>query len=179
MKIDYELAEKIGATHWHTGSFDFYKEDYGELLAYSGGNWRPSLITPANAMLLLKPIQKPRTRAEYEKVSFVSVGDCVQSVHDNYGEYFFLNNRSGEYQAAEYQDSAWYWKEGNLYRKVQKLVDWQDEVVRFLNDGNIGVDGRLPPLVIKEMKEIDWGCFRESDFHELCRVTLRALGEID
>jgi hypothetical protein len=73
---------------------------------------------------------KPRTRTEYEKVSFVSVGDCVQSVHDNYGEYFFLNNCSGEYQAAEYQDSAWYWNEGNLYRRVEKEIDERQEFIK-------------------------------------------------
>lgn len=110
---------------------------------------------------------KPPTKVVYEKVNFSSVGECVQSVHDNYGEYFFLNNGTGEYQLAEYQDSAWYWKEDNIYIKVEKEIDWREEVHNKLQS-----DYHWSTPIAEIIND-------ESDcFLELCRVALRATGEL-
>ena len=121
----------------------------------------------------LKHLKPKRTKVVYEKVNFSSVGECVQSVHDNYGEYFFFNNGTGEYQLAEYQDSAWYWKEDNIYIKVEKEIDWQTLVSEFVRENNC--NDAQPG----EAFDVDGLVLMDDDFLEMCRVALRATGELE
>lgn len=106
--------------------------------------------------------KKPRTKVEFVNVEFENVGECVQSVHDNHGEYFFFNSSSGEYQAAEYQDSAWYWKEGNLYRRVETEIDERQEFIGAAMSMFLHVDDRQMLLaVVCDM--FDSGKFKLAD----------------
>ncbi|WWO62300.1 hypothetical protein [Vibrio phage vB_VcM_SY] len=57
---------------------------------------------------------------------------------------------------------------GFCYRQVE--IDWRDEVVKFLNDDNIGDSGPIKGSLKGEMSDIDWDYFAESDFIEMCHI---------
>lgn len=183
-EVYLSVCSKFGLHLYHDGeqSFDvnFYDGKYIRCDKYSledSENVLQSIddncLGKYNEKQLTLSDLKPRTKVVYEKVNFSSVGECVQSVHDNYGEYFFLNKGTGEYQIAEYQDSAWYWKEDNIYIKVEKEIDWREELNEWQHTAKIGIYSPLD-FEVSSLIETD-----PDKFLELCRVALRATGELE
>ena len=129
MKFDYELIKKIGATLYNKSTDVYYKYDEcGYLYVYSKKycEWRRSILKECTAKEDLAPIPlEPQLHVEYEKVNFSSVGNCVQTVYDNNGNYFYFDKRDGEYKTVEYQDAAWYWKEDNIYLRIERPVEYE------------------------------------------------------
>lgn len=117
------------------------------------------------------PVKKPRTRTEYEKVTG-SIFDLRNEFER--GELYY---NFGNEEWITYRDEASLaigFKEGNIHRKVEKEIDWREEVRSFLKKPS--VDGKFS--IDKHCITIDC-TFSESEFLELCRVALRANGEIE
>lgn len=178
MKFDYDLIEKIGATHYdNTGRYLKVSGNDGSFYEYIiSDGWTKAGITPYGVIhygvSAIPP--RPETEYEYKKVTLSNVGDFVQEVHDNYGKYYFLNKCSGEYQLAEFQDAAYYWKEDNVYRRIEKpKPDWRDELAKWQHTRKIGI---FTPLDIRAGDLINGS---PEKFLEMCRVALRATGELE
>jgi hypothetical protein len=169
MKIDYELVEKIGATHYSDDSLgNYHKTDGSALFRWRRLDeaWERDKCNNGYVLNRIKPIPpKPPVRVEYEKVNFSTVGYFVQSVYDERDKYFYLNKGNGEYNIAEYQDAAWYWKEDNIYRRIEKPVDWRELTIEFADKCGFYGIGAIT--------------LHHSDrFLEMCRIALRANGEL-
>lgn len=122
-------------------------------------------------------IPKTRTRAEYEKVA-----GSIFGLRDEFerGELYFDRDRctggiyasSDQYQKIrDMNDFSQAALNNNIYRKVEKEIDWQDEVVHA-----------YPSIDFKDLDSDGYrnlGSWRPDKFLELCRVALRANGEIE
>lgn len=158
------------------------KEEASELMSKpwprSGMHFKVDFIDADGCISLIyvEPL-KPQVRFEYEKVTLSNVGEFVQEVHDNYGKYYFLNECSGEYQAAEFQDSAYYWMRDNVYRRVEKPVDWVQSVIddNEDNDDPVLKANLFPGNLNLRIK----GVFTKEQAIELAKSILRATGELN
>ena len=182
MKIDYELVNKIGATHYCDKTYRLYKVSAMTLLVYIDDDWKLCLAGVA-ALNHIKPIPpKPRTRTEYEKVT-----ESIFDLRDEFerGELFmkgrgaggdFFNKITTEYELVTFASRG-------LYRKVEKEIDWTADVMDFLgNELQRGerVKHADVELFCDGSKFINLDVSLPKDrFLELCRVTLRANGELD
>ena len=71
-----------------------------------------------------------KTKVEYVQMDFNSVGEAVQQVFNTQGKgvYYFKDQSTGTYVEAEYQDTGWYWKKFNLYKKVETPLEWYEDI---------------------------------------------------
>lgn len=165
MKIDYELVEKIGATHYK--DYLLYKVERGELFVRCNGRWSKSELAPGDALLKVKPI--PPARVEYEKVT-----ESIFDLRDEFerGELYF--DQGGEYLPCNTEAEFVYGLiHGRIYRKVEKEIDWREEVMEYLYSN----DYHLSKITDGDWIEINQN-FKNEEFLELCRVALRANGEL-
>ena len=176
MKINHELAEKIGATHYK--DFLLYKVEHGELFVHCNGMWSKSELALGDAILKVKPIQKPRTRTEYEKVT-----ESIFDLRDEFkrGELYCKHEHAREFtQVINTQTLAQALHGGFCFRKVEKEIDWRDEVKSYIESTcseSLRLDGDSFTISHPELDFIyEPG---DDEFLELCRVALRANGELD
>ena len=171
--INYELAKEIGATHYHDRTGEMYKVDLGSLLVFRRDCWFHSGLPLGEVVSKIKPIPTKRTRTEYEKVT--ESASHVIDEFENGGEFYYmapsltkpaLANRGGVFNKLRDGDA--------LYRKVEKEIDWREEVSNF-------VDDKYSYITIYENGAADALLAASSNinFLELCRVALRANGELD
>lgn len=164
MKIDYELAEKIGATHYSEKSGKFYKVVGNDFILFNGSFWVVSELTAEDAIPYIKPIPKPLTRTEYEKVT-ESIFDLREEFEG--GELYGDNIGVTKIEKLAHLGACV--QHGLIYRKVQKPVDWREEVCAEFDS------------LVKTGVGVEFPCrtqFTSNGFINLCRVTLRALGEL-
>jgi hypothetical protein len=113
-----------------------------------------------------------RTRTEYEKVT-----ESIFDLRDEFvrGELFmkgrgaggdFFNKITTEYELVTFASRG-------LYRKVEKEIDWRNEVHEWQHTKKIGIYTPLD-FVVSDLIES-----HPDKFLELCRVALRANGELD
>lgn len=170
MNIDYDLVERIGATHYK--DFLLYKVEHGELFVHFNGMWSKSELALGDAILKVKPIQKPRTRTEYEKVT-----ESIFDLRDEFerGELHtkgrgaggdFFKKITTEYELITFASCG-------LYRKVEKEIDWRDDVYEWQHTAKVGI---YTPLDFTVAHLIS---VHPDKFLELCRVALRANGELE
>lgn len=173
MKIDYELVEKIGATHYSECG-EYYKLDNNKIMHLSGGQECETSNNAWWCVKNLKPIQpKPPVRVEYEKVT-----ESIFDLKDEFerGELYF--QQGGEYLPYKLESEfAHGFMHNRIYRRIEKPVDWQNSVVEFMK--GCPVDGsQMNQELIDELNADRWDNMTDSDFLEMCRVALRANGEL-
>lgn len=118
--------------------------------------------------LTLSDLKPKRTRTEYEKVT-ESIFDLREEFER--GELYCKHEFAREYtQIINTQTLAQALHGGFCFRKVEKEIDWRDESHRYLAN-KTGFHWSTP---IAEVINDESDCFLE-----LCRVALRANGEID
>lgn len=61
-----------------------------------------------------------------------------------------------------------------IYRRIEKPVDWREELISFLISPSKDTSPKLEEIGINT----SIGSMRENDFLEMCRVALRATGEL-
>lgn len=120
---------------------------------------------------------KQHARTEYEKVT-----ESIFDLRDEFerGDLYFDRDRctggiyasSDQYQKIrDMNDFSQAALNNNIYRKVEKEIDWRDEVVHA-----------YPSIDFKDIDSDGYrnlGSWRPDKFLELCRVALRANGELD
>lgn len=183
MKIDYELAEKIGAKIKNEYGQLFKFDENNQLLVWCDEVWRSSTYSIKEAVDYLKPIPpKPPVRIEYEKVTEsifdlkdeFERGNLYYSALSEGGEFVKITpntSMSESYLVGNFQSN-------NLYRRIEKPVDWKFEVRSYLNSMQKDDDEDSVGMVVYSD---DWLYkFRPNDdeFLEMCRVALHANGEL-
>lgn len=189
MKIDYELVEKIGATHYYKlrrGGYVLINIDSAKLTNINArrfdikqfisvnddGSISDTYSVSASLKFLLsnaKPIPpKPPVRVEYEKVT-----DSIFDLKDEFerGElYKPMNDGSYEQITGDVKlcDLFGY---GLIYRRIEKPVDWRD----VLCQNQVGITPRV--IEGAEIVEID-EYFNKEQAIELARDILQATGEM-
>ena len=115
---------------------------------------------------------KPRTRTKYERVT-----ESIFDLRDEFerGELYCKHEHAREFtQVINTQTLAQALHGGYCFRKVEKEIDWREEVSNF-------VDDKYSYITIHENGAADALLAASSNinFLELCRVALRANGELD
>ena len=121
---------------------------------------------------------KPRTRTEYEKVT-----ESIFDLRDEFGrgELYFDRDRctggiyvsSDQYQKIRDMNDFSQAALNNIYRKVEKEIDWRDDICEWQHTKKIGIYTPLDFTVAHLISA------HPDKFLELCRVALRANGEIE
>ncbi len=111
-----------GKTQAYDTSVDFGKDV--EIITFD--QLDPFLGLDTEKQELLQKSSKEASKFNYIKAKFETVGEAVQAVYDNPEKYYFLNKVTGSYYQAEFQDTAWYWKESNLYTREE--INWYDDI---------------------------------------------------
>lgn len=233
MKIDYELAEKIGVTHYSEVG-DFYKIHEGILLCYGiEKKWNQSILSPASIVKCVRPIPpksqpesdydrgmrkamqsiakscgkvfgvdigyddlpalveslvnppkpKPPVRVDHEKVT-ESPSEIYRAMLDGEklyrfktdlmefdGEQFWIHTNEGKIRITFINEI------NEVYRRIEKPVDWQNAVVEFMQ-GHPEDGAQMNQYLVDELNDVGWDNMTDSDFLEMCRVALRATGEL-
>lgn len=127
------------------------------------------------------PVKKPKTRTEYVKVT-----ESIFDLRDEFerGELYHKFEHAREYSKVNNTEAlSQALNCGCCYRKVKKEIDWRESVREFLEScKQISNSSQLESFTYKG------GCsdrnvqieneLHDNEFLELCRVTLRALGEL-
>lgn len=182
MKIDYELVEKIGATHYSTiKQVQLLFKQSGNILYeyYCGADkleeWRISGAKSGWVLSHTKPIPpKPQVRVEYEKVEFENASSAVYEFEE------FHNGNEAErlfiYADGKYAEPDIYQVVGNyenLYRRIEKPVDWRDVTSKWVQKNqSVNIEFLSNAVMYYH------GSVSNDNFLEMCRVALRANGEL-
>lgn len=231
MKIDYELAEKIGATHYSDDcGISYYKLHNGKLEFYGIGGYSLSGHGLLWAQENLKPIkqipksehahkhesdydrgmrkamqsiakscgkvfgadigyddlpvlveslvnptkQKPPVRVEYKKVT-----DSIFDLRPDFeaGELYIYRGKHHQKVTNE-QELMEFGCTGDLLRRIEKPVDWRDEVKSYLDSVCDEIDDDFSGMTVSST---NWEFLfnpGDDDFLEMCRIALRANGEL-
>lgn len=170
--LDYDLIEKIGATHYRVcddNFVDYYKVDAnGEPLCYSkDAVWNESISTIKVILTKVKPIP-PRSEPEYEYIRVEDDSIFDLKVEFENGELYWEQIRGSGNMPLVASEARLIeeFTENNLYRRVEKpKPDWRDEVDNFCRElGCFDVSPRK--------------LFIDESFLAMCRVALRATGEL-
>jgi len=173
-----EWAEIVGAKRWtnnkYPESMEFVVEAIGNHLTESITLY---LLSNDEGEFIFDNIHSniatvKRTRTEYEKVT-----ESIFDLRDEFvrGELFmkgrgaggdFFNKITTEYELVTFASRG-------LYRKVEKEIDWRNEVHEWQHTKKIGIYTPLD-FVVSDLIES-----HPDKFLELCRVALRANGELD
>lgn len=185
MKIDYELVEKIGVKYFidiDSDEFIPVKFENGKIYIFQKGGF---VLTSWNDsdMDVVKPIPpKPPVRVEYEQVDSVKPGDRLFWLDDGQYNPCLVIGWHPEQPviAIEHDESIGCVMMSSLYRRIEKTVDWQDEVIDY-------IFGKYQPVSNEELSDellgaikggLDFDCLTKDEFLEMCRVALRANGEL-
>lgn len=69
---------------------------------------------------------------------------------------------------------------GDFYRKVEKEIDWREEVCNYVNSLPQTYEPKLTLRVMnKSLLDFKSNTLSEKEFLEMCRVALRATGELE
>jgi len=200
MKIDYELAEKIGATHYfEMRNGDGYTLiDSSTINTHSNGMFSvgkfacvdkhgsvvETMATSFGLDFLLskvKPIPpKPPVTVGYEKVT--------ESIFDLKDEFergvLFTKKFNQEWHKIKTEvqlggllsmnDDP---TKNGIYRRIEKTVDWQNAVVECMK-GQPEDGATMNQDLVDELNAAGWGYMTDNDFLEMCRVALHANGEL-
>lgn len=177
MNIDYELVEKIGATHYLYGDNDevvYLKVVGGSFDKYvpSRDWWDSTGITPCGVLHYgVKPIPpRPKVEVAYEKVT-----DSIFDLKDEFerGELYFMRG-NGDYDCVgdNHSDVVKCMYGDNLCRRVEKPVDWVQCVTDSIPDG-FGVTKAMAVGNI----DIE-GVYDKQQAIKLANAILRATGEL-
>lgn len=120
---------------------------------------------------LTLPDLKPRTRTEYEKVT-----ESIFDLRDEFERGELYESLCGSKLENEH-DFIYAYTNDHIVRKVEKEIDWQDEIVRFMA-GEPKIGKQMKPELLRELN-IEWDHMTDGDFLEMCRVALRANGEVE
>ncbi|UTQ79868.1 hypothetical protein vBVnaSL3_45 [Vibrio phage vB_VnaS-L3] len=163
MKIDYELVEKIGATHYNQVQETYVKIHRGVLHFYDlhSGSW---VSTVWDSFHTVKLIPQKRTRTEYEKVT-----ESIFDLRDEFECGELYESVCGSRLENEH-DFIYAYTHGHIVRKIEKEIDWREDVFSFTKSIN-GKVSFADGFSVSKMSE--------EQFLELCRVALRANGELD
>lgn len=114
---------------------------------------------------------KPHTRTEYEKVT-----ESIFDLRDEFerGELYFKCSEGDWVQAVHESEVVHFLNNCALYRKIEKEIDWRDEVMKYLFENDYH-NSRIETNDWVEIKQ----SFKNDEFLEMCRVALRANGEIE
>ena len=143
------------------------------MMSYDDRDLSKPVIARNQRKIELSSLKPKRTRTEYEKVEFNSAWEAVKAFED--GDVFHTHFISdGWVVVDQVQQVIPNWQLGKLYCKVEKEIDWREEVSNF-------VDDKYSYITIHENGAVDSLLAASSNinFLELCRVALRANGEIE
>ena len=130
-------------------------------------------VSAINSQQTLKSKPKPPTKVVYEKVN-LSINEIAKSMIE--GEDFYNHDGSvcfdWKFNGFRKNGIALTGLNGfDFYRKVEKEIDWRDEVESNLDF--IDFDKGCKSIYLRT-----WPPIKEQQFLEMCRVTLRATGEL-
>lgn len=148
--------------------FLIYEPDDYPHMDTAGSGW----YNYTNSRRLTLSDLKPRTRTEYVKVT-----ESIFGLRDEFerGELYHKFEHAREHSKVKNTESlSQALNNGCCYRKVEKEIDWREDVSNF-------VDDKYSYITIHENGEVDALLASPSNinFLELCRVALRANGELD
>lgn len=116
-----------------------------------------------------------RTRTEYEKVT-----ESIFDLRDEFERGELYGDNTGVTKIETLAHLGACCQVGNVFRKVGKEIDWRDEVKSYLESTcseSLRLDGDSFTISHPELDFIyEPG---DDEFLELCRVALRANGELD
>lgn len=176
MKLDYELAKTIGATHWSKINAPYYKIDHGKFFVYTERlGWEPSLISAEYFIKNIKLIPpKPQVRFEYEHITDLEIWD-LKDMFDN-GE---LYSKTSDGQYKKYTHSGLmirHYLDYGVYRRIEKPFNWREEVLGYLKSKEDTHDSDF----YRDLKN-DFDLLSETDFDliaGLSKIILSAKGEL-
>ena len=134
-------------------------------------------VTVIGDLMKLTPLL--RTRTEYEKVT-----ESIFDLRDEFEHGELYGDNTGVTKIETLAHLGACCQVGNVFRKVEKEIDWRDEVREFLEScKQISNSSQLESFTYKG------GCsdknvqieneLHDNEFLELCRVALRANGELE
>lgn len=141
---------------------------------YNGAEfWKPPVATN------ISEVTKAKTAITYELVTDLTTNEIAKAMID--GEVFYDGDGHEIYKWSGYcfEDNCGraITIGGNFYRKVEKQINWREEVAAYVNSkftGNaLGVSDNGKIITIKH------SAMRDQSFLEMCRVALRATGELE
>ncbi|AZF88603.1 hypothetical protein [Vibrio phage P23] len=170
---EFEISEiELGCNDYNENAIEVHKSDK------TSSGWNAS-FTEANkkgldagSRRLAISDLKPRTRTEYEKVKYSSAWKAAKDHEERKVELWRKSDlcdaiKGNNWKAIQSPSEAAQYH-FDLYRKVEKEIDWRDEVscdfAIWFDDGYVGMRCQR---------------FSEENFLELCRVVIRANGEIE
>lgn len=110
----------------------------------------------------------PKTRTEYVKVT-ESIFDLKEEFER--GELYYLPNDPDNYKVIDSMHilcNCAAYATPKIYRRIEKEVDWRDETANYLSGKALLMSGA------------DYLIWENGDaFLEMCRIALRATGELD
>lgn len=177
MKIDYELVDKIGATHYYELSrggyvlinidsakltnIDASRFDIKQFISVNDdGSTSDAYRVSASLKFLLsnaKPIPpKPPVRVEYEKVSkdTISIEDLMRELLD--GVHFYNGEHCGGHYPIQTVLRKYIERSDSLYRRIEKPVDLREEFIEKVGDILPVFDKRTNPMWAGKL--YDAGC---------------------
>ena len=171
VELFLDACEKFGLK-WYGGDNPREFEPYMSRIGVEFDlTLRQGFVGDCYSSLTLSDFKRHRT--EYEKVT-----ESIFDLRDQFerGELYtkcrgaggdFFNKITTEYELVTFAPRS-------LYRKVEKEIDWREEVSNF-------VDDKYSYITIYENGAVDALLAASSNinFLELCRVALRANGEIE
>lgn len=161
-------GEKIaGNENYADGPFLGLNED----IRMSLGNGSEDYFDRCGCRKLTLSDLKPRTRTEYEKVT-ESIFDLREEFER--GELYFKCSEGDWVQAVHESEVVHFLNNCCLYRKVEKQIDWREEVSTWVQQNqSVNIDFLTNSVMYYH------GSVSNDTFLEMCRVALRANGELD
>lgn len=139
------------------------------LMSYDGKDSSSPSIGQAQRKVELSELKPKHTQTEYVKVT-----ESIFDLRDEFERGELFNGPSEEFEIKTVSHLAACFDTGTLYRRVEKEIDWRDEVKAMVDDEHsyilIDDNGIVNSLISPKSK---------VNFLELCRVVLRANGEIE
>ncbi|UYE90974.1 hypothetical protein [Vibrio phage vB_VaS_L1] len=162
---EWWLCERGGVKTVFLRKDDEWRSDERDAYSYCD-------VVPLFKMIEDKPsycaaVSPKRTRTEYEKVT-----ESIFDLRDEFerGELYRHSYGFRKIETLAYLGACC--QNGNIFKKVEKEIDWRkDADSYFLKTKYLGIDCTIEEAITRS----DY-C---NEFLELCRVALRANGELD
>lgn len=166
--IDLEYAKKIGATHYNKDSGLYYRVSGYEYIYRVSGGW--SLSTrDTDSLQGLTPINFKCTKKKWVKCERLQ--EAIDLFESMSGEEFYNNADGKGDRINSIRLLAKAYGNCSLYRKKEVEIDWEEEVALFIKSAQTESEYHVCAV---------GGCnITKSNFLEMCRIALRAAGELD
>lgn len=128
---------------------------------------------PVNSEEKVTPVPKM-------KVEYVLADDSLWNLQPDFevGQLYMPAEANGFKQITRDTELAEYFLAENVYRRIEKPVDWREEVVKYLEEEMPCHDLDRPYVKFDDVGVTIDGGMKNEFYLEMCRVALRATGEL-